>query len=108
MDVIRADSFDRRHGPDVIKTRRLPVRPMSVEEAVMQMDLMSNEFFVFRNAATDVLSVVYRRKDGDYGLLFEIKDFMRSLERSLAQIAANANPRLILECLMLDMPIKPL
>jgi DNA polymerase-3 subunit delta' len=40
--------------------------------------------------------------------LFEIKDFMRSLERSLVQIAANANPRLILECLMLDMPIKPL
>lgn len=69
MDVIRADSFDRRNGPDVIKTRRLPVRPMSVEEAVMQMDLMSSEFFVFRNAATDVLSVVYRRKDGDYGLI---------------------------------------
>lgn len=69
MDVIRADSFDRRNGPDVIKTRRLPVRPMSVEEAVMQMDLMSNEFLVFRNAATDVLSVVYRRKDGNYGLI---------------------------------------
>ena len=40
--------------------------------------------------------------------LFEIKDFIYSLERSLAQIAVNANPRLILECLMLDMPIKPL
>ncbi|MBI3768874.1 MAG: ribosome-associated translation inhibitor RaiA [Deltaproteobacteria bacterium] len=69
MDVIRADSFDRRNGPDVIQTTRLPVRPMSVEEAVMQMDLMSNEFLVFRNAATDVLSVVYRRKDGNYGLI---------------------------------------
>src|SRR5690242_12660814 len=45
IDVIRGDSFDRRNGPDVIKTKRLPVRPMSVEEAVMQMDLMSNEFF---------------------------------------------------------------
>ncbi len=69
MDVIRADSFDRRNGPDVIKTKRLPVRPMSVEEAVMQMDLMSNEFLVFRNAATNALSVVYRRKDGNYGLI---------------------------------------
>jgi len=69
MDVIRGDSFDRRNGPDVIKTKRLPVRPMSVEEAVMQMDLMSNEFFVFRVAATNALSVVYRRKDGNYGLI---------------------------------------
>jgi putative sigma-54 modulation protein len=69
MDVLRADSFDRRKGPDVIKSTRLPVRPMSVEEAVMQMDLMSNEFLVFRNAATDMLSVVYRRKDGNYGLI---------------------------------------
>jgi len=69
MDVIRGDSFDRRNGPDVIKTKRLPVRPMSVEEAVMQMDLMSNDFFVFRDAATNALSVVYRRKDGNYGLI---------------------------------------
>ncbi len=56
MDVIRAETFRRRKGPDVIKTTRLPVKPMSVEEAVMQMDLMSNEFFVFRNADTDTLS----------------------------------------------------
>jgi putative sigma-54 modulation protein len=69
MDVIRADSFGRRKGPEVIHTKRLPVRPMSVEEAVMQMDLMSNEFLVFRNAATESLSVVYRRKDGHYGLI---------------------------------------
>jgi putative sigma-54 modulation protein len=69
MDVIRADSFQRRNGPDIIKSTRLPVKPMSVEEAVMQMDLMSNEFLVFRNAATDSLSVVYRRKDGNYGLI---------------------------------------
>lgn len=69
MDVIRADSFGRRKGPEVIHTKRLPVKPMSVEEAVMQMDLMSNEFLVFRNAATESLSVVYRRKDGHYGLI---------------------------------------
>ncbi len=69
IDVIRADSFSRRNGPDVIKSTRLPVKPMSVEEAVMQMDLMSNEFLVFRNAATETLSVVYRRKDGNYGLI---------------------------------------
>src|SRR5262249_39482399 len=69
MDVIRAESFHRRNGPDVIKSTRLPVKPMSVEEAVMQMDLMSNEVLVFRNADTDALSGVYRRKDGNYGLI---------------------------------------
>lgn len=69
IDVIRADSFTRRNGPDIIKSTRLPVKPMSVEEAVMQMDLMSNDFLVFRNAATETLSVVYRRKDGNYGLI---------------------------------------
>ena len=69
MNVLRADSFGRRKGPEVINSKRLPVKPMSVEEAVMQMDLMSTEFFVFRNAASDTLSVVYRRKDGNYGLI---------------------------------------
>jgi putative sigma-54 modulation protein len=69
VDVIRADSFSRRNGPEIIKSTRLPVKPMSVEEAAMQMDLMSNEFLVFRNAATDTLAVVYRRKDGNYGLI---------------------------------------
>ena len=69
VDVIRADSFTRRNGPEVIKSTRMPVKPMSVEEAVMQMDLMSNEFLVFRNAADSTLCVVYRRKDGNYGLI---------------------------------------
>ena len=69
MDVLRSDSFGRRNGPEIIHSKRLPVKPMSVEEAVMQMDLMSSDFFVFRNAATDSVSVVYRRKDGHYGLI---------------------------------------
>jgi putative sigma-54 modulation protein len=68
MDVLRSDSFGRRKGPEVIHTKRLAVKPMSVEEAVMQMDLMSSEFFVFRNGSAGI-AVVYRRKDGHYGLI---------------------------------------
>ncbi|MEO6029177.1 MAG: ribosome-associated translation inhibitor RaiA [Candidatus Binatia bacterium] len=68
MDVLRSDSFGRRKGPEVIHTKRLTVKPMSVEEAVMQMDLMSSEFFVFRNGGAGI-AVVYRRKDGHYGLI---------------------------------------
>ena len=69
MAVLRADSFGRRKGPEVVSSKRVRVKPMSLEEAVMQMDLMSSEFFMFRNAATDTMSVVYRRKDGHYGLI---------------------------------------
>src|ERR1700752_4848028 len=68
IDVIRADSFSRRNGPDIIKSTRLPVKPMSVEEAVMQMDLMSNAFLAFRKAAPETLSVVSRPKAGNDGL----------------------------------------
>jgi putative sigma-54 modulation protein len=42
---------------------------MDVEEALMQMDLVSNNFLVFTNAKTDKVNVLYRRKDGDYGLI---------------------------------------
>lgn len=69
MDVIKAESFTRRKGPEIIRSKRLPVKPMSIEEAVMQMDLMSSEFLVFRNAANEGVAVVYRRKDGHYGLI---------------------------------------
>ncbi len=68
LDVLRSDSFGRRKGPEVIHTKRMLVKPMSVEEAVMQMDLMSSEFFVFQNGGTGI-AVVYRRKDGHYGLI---------------------------------------
>jgi putative sigma-54 modulation protein len=42
---------------------------MSVEEAVMQIDLLSNDFLVFYNSGTDKVNVLYKRKDGDFGLI---------------------------------------
>lgn len=42
---------------------------MSVDEAVMQMEMLNHEFFMFVNEETNVMNVVYKRKDGDYGLL---------------------------------------
>ncbi len=55
--------------PEIVKTKRFPVKPMHVEEAVMQMDLLDHDFFVFSNAETDEVNVVYRRNDGNYGLI---------------------------------------
>ena len=53
----------------VVKTKRFPVKPVTVDEAILQMDLLSHDFFVFVNSDTGKVNVVYRRHDGDYGLL---------------------------------------
>ncbi len=52
-----------------IRTKSFPVKPMSVEEAILQMNLLEHQFFVFRDDRTNEPCVVYRRKDGDYGLI---------------------------------------
>jgi len=53
----------------VVKTKRFPVKPMAVDEAIMQMNLVGHDFFVFANAETEKVNVVYRRRDGNYGLI---------------------------------------
>jgi putative sigma-54 modulation protein len=53
----------------IVKTKQFSVNPMSAEEAVLQLELVGHDFFVFRNAETDTINVVYRRRDGDYGLI---------------------------------------
>ncbi|MBO8137693.1 MAG: ribosome-associated translation inhibitor RaiA [Desulfotomaculum sp.] len=55
--------------PQVVKTKRFAVKPMSVEEAILQMNLLGHNFFVFSNAESDQVNVLYRRKDGNYGLI---------------------------------------
>lgn len=53
----------------LVKTKRFAVKPAEVDEAIMQMDLLGHNFYVFRNARTDEVNVVYRRRDGHYGLI---------------------------------------
>ena len=53
----------------IVKTKTHHVKPMSAEEAVLQMNLLGHNFFVFRNAQTNTTDIVYRRKDGNYGLI---------------------------------------
>ena len=55
--------------PKVVKTKRFAVKPMSIEEAILQMELLDHDFFVFTNASTDEVNVLYTRKDGNYGLI---------------------------------------
>ena len=53
----------------IVRSKRFAVKPMDVEEAVLQMNLLGHEFFMFFNADTKQVNVVYKRKDGNYGLI---------------------------------------
>ena len=53
----------------IVRTKHFPVKPMSVEEAVLQMELLNHQFFMFRNQSNNEINVVYKRKSGNYGLL---------------------------------------
>lgn len=59
--------------PSIIKNRSYNLKPMSVEEAAMQMDLSGREFFVFTNASSGDMNVLYKRNDGNFGLIEPIK-----------------------------------
>ena len=63
------DQRDASPEYPVVKTKRFVVKPMDVQEAIMQMNLLDHNFFVFRDAETEEVNVVYRRNDGNYGLI---------------------------------------
>ena len=56
-------------GLRIVKTKSFAIKPMTPTEAVMQMDLLAHDFFLFTNAETDHAAVIYRRDDGDVGLI---------------------------------------
>jgi putative sigma-54 modulation protein len=55
--------------PLIVKTKQFAINPMSPEDAVLQLELIGHDFFVFRNAGSGEVNVVYRRRDGDFGLI---------------------------------------
>jgi len=59
------DSEDVR----IVKMKKFVIKPMSPEEASLQMELLGHSFYVFNNEATDQINVIYKRKDGNYGLI---------------------------------------
>ena len=54
---------------NIIKTKTISVKPMFVEEAILQMNLLNHQFYIFKNAESGLTDIVYKRKDGDYGLI---------------------------------------
>jgi putative sigma-54 modulation protein len=68
--VLTASSVDEGlTEPEIVRSHSFFVKPMSVEEAVMQMDLLDKSFLVFTDARSEEMNVVYRRSDGNYGLI---------------------------------------
>jgi len=63
------DDFDLDEPEYEMRVKTFPVKPMSAEEAILQMNLLDHMFFVFRDADTSEICVVYKRKDGAYGLI---------------------------------------
>ncbi len=68
-DADEAVSVEEDKAPKIVRHKTFPVRPMSVEDAVLQMELLGHSFFVFVNIETDRTNVLYLRKDGDLGLM---------------------------------------
>ena len=60
---------DELQPPTVVRTKRFLIKPMFVEDAVMEMELLSHSFFLFYNIESDEYNVAYRRSDGGYGVI---------------------------------------
>ena len=65
------EEFDLHEETDfeIVRTKRFAVKPMSVEEAILQMNLLGHSFFVFRDTDSESIDIVYKRKDEGYGLI---------------------------------------
>jgi len=70
VDVLSGEELEGgTPEPRVIRTRTLAIKPLSLDEALMQMDLLNQDFLVFRNAGSELINVLYRRPDGNYNLV---------------------------------------
>ncbi len=67
--IFKDDDSSEENGIKIEKTKRFALKPMDAEEAVMEMELLNHNFYVFRNGDSDEVNVVYKRKDGSYGLI---------------------------------------
>lgn len=69
FDSFPAEDIAEETEFELVRTKAVAVKPQSIEEAILQMNMLGHEFYMFTNSATDLISLVYKRKDGGYGLL---------------------------------------
>jgi len=63
------EKIEEENSFKIMKSKRFAIKPMNVQEAILQMNLLGHNFFVFSNGDTEEVNVVYKRKDGNYGLI---------------------------------------
>ncbi|MGQ9525109.1 MAG: ribosome hibernation-promoting factor, HPF/YfiA family [Armatimonadota bacterium] len=68
-DTATVEGIEEAEEPRIVRVKRFALKPMSPEEACQQMELLNHSFFVFLNMETDQVNVIYKRKDGNYGLI---------------------------------------
>ena len=69
FDSIVVDKKEEKEEHKIVKRKTIEVKPMSEEEAILQMDLLGHQFFMYKDSETMEFAVVYKRKDGNYGIL---------------------------------------
>lgn len=69
FDPLPIDDADDEEAGTIVRRKRFSLQPMSSEEAIEQMELLGHDFFVYFDAGDEAINVVYRRRDGDFGLL---------------------------------------
>ncbi len=65
----QSQEAEEKNRDKVVKIKKFELRPMSLDEALIRIDMLDHEFFVFRNIDGDQINVLYKRKDGNYGLI---------------------------------------
>lgn len=68
-DILAADASEEEDTFEVVRTKTVVLKPETVDEAILQMNMLGHMFYMFRNAETDAVCVVYKRNDGGYGVL---------------------------------------
>lgn len=63
------ESEDDDNEGKIVKRKKVEVKPMSEEEAILQMELLEHQFYIFKDSETDKIAVVYQRKEGNYGII---------------------------------------
>jgi len=69
LEAIEQIDEHEENNNKIVKRKKIEVKPMSEEEAVIQMELLEHQFYIFKDAETNNIAVVYKRKEGDYGII---------------------------------------
>ncbi len=69
IDAIEKIEDDKEEENKIVKRKTVEVKPMSEEEAILQMELLEHQFYIFKDSETNKVAVVYKRKEGNYGII---------------------------------------